>query len=499
MRNQNFFQVVVILSAVVGIASIDPKSQLSALIAVKKAAAQSACQNTQGDTPSDHNIEMKERPLIGIASYLAALGQYDQALKLVDRMKACDLRDIALVKVASTLAKGGEYDQALKLVDRMKEPGFRDIALVEVASTLAKERQFDRALQLVNIIRRHDEKALALNSIAKSLAQAGQIDRALQLANTIQLGYRKASLLDSIVDTLTEAGNYEQALRIADTIADTDEVKTHKQDAFVNIAYKLASSGKIDLALQVANRLDDRSKARALGAIASSLAKTGQFNQAMQLVETIKNDPLKAVALVRLAENLTEANQLEQVLQEVKKIQDGSMEEEFTISSIAISFAKVGQFDRALQLASSSKSDQVKDNALRSITRSLAQAGQYDRAKKVASTMKEGPDKAMAFVYIAASLAEVGKIADALQVVSSIEDRTPVTDTWFSETLMVLTEERKYNPALQMANTIRDENEKAWTLTELANELIKAGQTELASQAIKPALEIVGFEQMVRP
>src|ERR671932_651122 len=154
MRNQNFFQVVVILSAVVGITSIDPKSQLSALIAVKKAAAQSACKNTQGDNPSDHNIEMKERPLIGIASYLAALGQYDQALKLVDRMKACDLRDIALVKVASTLAKGGEYDQALKLVDRMKEPGFRDIALVEVASTLAKERQFDRALQLVNIIRR---------------------------------------------------------------------------------------------------------------------------------------------------------------------------------------------------------------------------------------------------------------------------------------------------------------------------------------------------------
>jgi ribosomal protein S7 len=42
-----------------------------------------------------------------------------------------------------------------------------------------------------------------------------------------------------------------------------------------------------------------------------------------------------------------------------------------------------------------------------------------------------------------------------------------------------------------MAKTIKDENEKAWTLAQLANDLVKAGQTELASQAIKPALKIV--------
>jgi len=135
---------------------------------------------------------------------------------------------------------------------------------------------------------------------------------------------------------------------------------------------------------------------------------------------------------------------------------------------------------------------------LRNITRSLAQAGQYDRAKKVASTMEGLKD--MAFVDIAASLAEVGKIADAVQIVSIIEARGLFPDQRLIDTVMVLTYERKkYEPALEMANAIRDENEKAWTLAWLANELVKAGQTELASQAIKPALQIVGFEQMVRP
>jgi hypothetical protein len=50
-----------------------------------------------------------------------------------------------------------------------------------------------------------------------------------------------------------------------------------------------------------------------------------------------------------------------------------------------------------------------------------------------------------------------------------------------------------------MANAIGDENTKAWTLAWLAKESVEAGQTELAAQAIKPALEIVGFEQLVRP
>jgi hypothetical protein len=42
-----------------------------------------------------------------------------------------------------------------------------------------------------------------------------------------------------------------------------------------------------------------------------------------------------------------------------------------------------------------------------------------------------------------------------------------------------------------MANAITGENEKAWVLAQLANNLVEAGQTELASQAIAPALEIV--------
>jgi len=244
--------------------------------------------------------------------------------------------------------------------------------------------------------------------------------------------------------------------------------------------------------LQLANRLDGHYQGRALGNIAGALAKTGEFNRALELVKTVKSDLAKTEVLARFAENLTEVRQLEQVLQMAQQIKIGSMEKGFTMSSIAISLAKAGQFDPALQLASTIKNDDSKAYALYNITGILAKAGQYDRAKEAASTIKEGNSyKQMAFVHIAASLAETGKVADAVQVVSSIDDRTSMPDRWLSETAMVLTEAKQYNLALQMANAITDESEKAWTLSQLANKLVEVGQTELASQAIAPALKIV--------
>jgi hypothetical protein len=211
----------------------------------------------------------------------------------------------------------------------------------------------------------------------------------------------------------------------------------------------------------------------------------------LQLVKTIQIDAAKPIALGRFAESLTEAKQLEQVWQMAKTIKVGSMEQQPMLSRIAISFASSGQIDRALQVASTIKHDDGKALALHSIVSSLAKARQYDRAKEVASTIKDDNLKATAFVYIAASLAETGKVADAVQVVSSIQYGPSRPDRWFSETAMGLAEAKQYNPALQMANAIGDESEKAWTLAWLAKESLEAGQTELASQAIAPALKIV--------
>jgi tetratricopeptide (TPR) repeat protein len=494
MQPRNVLLAVVSLCTLVGIGSIYPKSQSSAQVEVKQAAAQPACQSFRGDisSQSDFNILMKERPLISIAWYLAAVGQYDQALELVDRMKYCSSKDMALAGVASSMAKEGQIERALQLTNTIRDHDEKVIVWGSVAEKLVRIGKHDQAMKLFNnTINNELNKLRVLTRIAPSLVEAGQIEQALQAANTLKLGVNKAIVLSQIASTLAKASKYEQALEIANTIANTDEAKHNKHEAFANIAVELASSGQIDRALQLVNPLDSHNKASALGEIAVEFASSGEFDRALQLVNTIQSDPTQAIVLTFLAESLTEVRQLEQVLQIAKTIQVGSMEQQSMLSRIAIRFAKVGQPEQALQVASTIKRDDEKALVLHNIVSSLAKAGRYDQAKEVASTIKDDYLKDTAFVYLAAGLAETGKVADAVQVVSAIEQRDAIPAIWFHQTVMVLTEAKQYNPALQMANAITDENEKAWVLAQLANNLVEAGQTELASQAITPALKIV--------
>jgi hypothetical protein len=330
------------------------------------------------------------------------------------------------------------------------------------------------------------------------MAASGKIDRALQLANQLKFEDHpaKAFILRQIVASLAEAGKYDQALTIANTITGNNEAKYYQKEAIGTIAVRLAESGNIDRASQLANRLDNSSNTALLGAIASALAEKGEFNRGLQLIQNIKVDPAKAVALHQFTTTFssTDAKQLEQVLRTANQVKGESMEIKSAFSNIAISFAKAGQVDRALQIASSIKNNSyLPEHTLRKISEILAQAGQYDQAKQVASTIKVGTDKSMAFVAIAASLIEAGKVTDAVQLLSTIEGSASIPNQWIYETVMVLANAKKYNQALQMANYIQDENQKAWTLAQIANQLTEAGQPQLAAQVIKPALEIVGL------
>jgi len=495
MQPRNVLLAVISLCTLVGIGSIYPKSQSSAQVDVKQAAVQLACQSFRGEnsSESERNIQMKDRPLVSIAWYLAAVGQYDQALELVDRMKHCGFKDLALAGVASRMAKEGQIDRALQLTNTIRDHDEKAIVWGSVAEKLVRTGKHDQAMKLVNDTINDDLNKLGiLTKIVPGLVEAGQIDRALQAANTIKLDANKAIVLSHIASTLAEASKYEQALEIANTIANPNQTQDDKHEVFVKIALDLASSGQFDRALQLVNQLDSDRKASALGEIAVKLASSGQFDRALQLVKTTQSNPAHPIVLARFAESLTEARQLEPVLQMAKMIKVGSMEQQSMLSRIAISLAKVGQPEQALQVASTIKYDDQKALALPSIVRSLAKAGQYNQAKEVASTIKNDSLKGTALVHLAVGLAETGKVADAVQVVSAIEPRDGIPPAiWFSQTVMVLTEAKQYNPALQMANAVTGENEKAWVLAQLANNLVEAGQTELASQAIAPAMEIV--------
>jgi tetratricopeptide (TPR) repeat protein len=89
------------------------------------------------------------------------------------------------------------------------------------------------------------------------------------------------------------------------------------------IAGELAAAGQYNKALEVAETLKDNyeDKQRALEAIARGLAKAERYDQAIEIAKTIYDFPVKARALDAIVSKLAEKGQYDRALQVAETIQ----------------------------------------------------------------------------------------------------------------------------------------------------------------------------------
>src|SRR5919199_2963081 len=133
-------------------------------------------------------------------------------------------------------------------------------------------------------------------------------------------------------------------------------------------AWNSAVAGQYNQALEIAQSINDPNfKAMGLGAIAIELADKGQYDKALEVSKPIKDDSSKMMALDAIAPHLTTAQ----------------------------------QYDQALNIAQSIEYDEKKARALEAIARHLTTAQQYDQALEIAKTIKDDSSKKMALDAIA--------------------------------------------------------------------------------------------------
>jgi serine/threonine protein kinase len=95
-------------------------------------------------------------------------------------------------------------------------------------------------------------------------------------------------------------------------------------------------------------------------------AAAGQYDQALSLARSIKNDSLKAKALAAIAGELAENSHYDQALKVVNSIKEG-YGKEYALEEVAIKLAEKGQYDQALEVAKTIKDDSSKQRALDAI------------------------------------------------------------------------------------------------------------------------------------
>ncbi len=286
-----------------------------------------------------------------------------------------------------------------------------------------------------------------------------------------------------------------------------------------------AEQSPISCALLVAKTIEDPTeRSKAMASIAGTLAEAGQREQALQLLsearEVARIKPWPDLRLwCAIAGKYAEAGQQEQAsrilaetlitAQTVNRIYDDMKQNGlWVLPDIAIQYAKIGEFDQALQTADGIKKparDRIK--AWIGIAGEYAKAGQKEQAAQLLSVALEAAkmfaeeesvyEKSKPFTDIAGVYTQIGQKEQATLVLSqALKKAMTIPDSGNKlEALAGIAinhaKNGEFNQAHEVVNSIEGlrPHDRCMVLAEIAGGYAKAGQKDQAMLLLSQALE----------
>lgn len=233
-------------------------------------------------------------------------------------------------------------------------------------------------------------------------------------------------------------------------------------------------------ALAIATTIPDNSeRAWALYEIAQQYAKTGRMEQANKTIMLIEEPVNRTWAWTRIAGKLAETGQddsaaqiLSQALEMVEPVVfEFEKDKAMTLASIAQTFAEAGQFDQALEIATAVESKDVQAGALSRIAGQLAEAGKTEQAVQVASRALEAANA-------------IANDVDKAWAQHEVAQATAGIGQWAR--------------ALEIVRSIARPEVSVGSATEVAGHFARAGEIETAAQILSQAVadaQAVTFEK----
>jgi ankyrin repeat protein len=318
--------------------------------------------------------------------------------------------------------------------------------------------------------------------VAQALLRAGAelVETVLYIAYSMEPEVFKAATLGDIAAVLAEMGNTKKANEVLEQALDS------------------ARSIK-------------RFKGSCLYSIAKASAKAGNFNQAVDIAQSIKDEYWKAetfkdIVATSQAGKFKEAEEvLKQANDAYLMLLDNEEWEEWPAPmkvNIVTMLLEVGNIDQALEVANSINMLQFKILSLGWVATAMAKAGDVDQALNIARSFESPGDQVWALSQVAKELAKINHdqkeeevLRQALEIASSIEEARPkalaLTDV--AEALIQTdnTAESKkvLKQALESAYILEEAEPKFRALTRIADVLFEADNPAESKKVLKQALE----------
>ncbi|NET59949.1 MAG: hypothetical protein F6K47_28515 [Symploca sp. SIO2E6] len=347
-------------------------------------------------------ISSKDRILSKIALQYASIGESEQSLQTVQTIQDEFTKTNTLVDIAQLYLEAEKPQLAIPVLAQ----SFQSAQTIEDESTktdnLVKIAQLyldigepqlaipvlAQSFQTAQTIESESTKADNLVKIAQLYLDIGEpqliLSQALPIVQNLRTSYQQITLLTTIALKLTEAGQLSPALQIANSqTTEYDQV-----NILVKIAIKLAQIGEVSRAREVAQKLERDNELKVLSGIAEHYITTGQYDQAIQLAQSVKDYCHQARISHEIVGYLLNAEQYDLALQNAQMIEYRPTKYQ-ALKNIVITLAQTRKFDQALQIAQSIESVQIQAEALTQIAIQLVEAGQQGKASEVLSQALE--------------------------------------------------------------------------------------------------------------
>lgn len=411
----------------------------------------------------------------------AASGQNEKAealladaMRLIGKIEDESSKSQTLARIAIAYAAVGLPDQALQTAKTLSDATARVGVLADIANNYARVGQKEKATQVllqsaesVKAIEDVASRVNALATIAAQFAKLGQkektaemLSQSLQMAKNLRDAEAKIFALSQVADKYGEVGQKEKSLEI------------------LTLALQTAKTAK--------GSRSDYNWNLALSSLASAYSAAGQHDQAFEVARLMVNGYIaKPIAFVQLAVKLLEAGQKNKANEALAAAYQAATTDVDSparangLSMVGVGYAKAGQYERALKIASQIEQDYAKRRSMifTTIADRYAKVGQKAKALQlltqaaqalaIPSTNEEGwPPGRDAVIK---GYAELGRYDLALQTVKEIQEYyTEAIARGLSIIAQKQAEAGHLNQAMQTARTIQDEATKAKTLADIA-------------------------------
>jgi molybdopterin-guanine dinucleotide biosynthesis protein A len=381
-----------------------------------------------------------------------------------------------------------------------------------VFSNLGDRDALHRLLKAIQKIESEYSKAEAMKGLIEAMANTKNkegLAHVLELAKAESLSTVPENLVKSFALVLAEQGELAQALDLSEDIEDG----WSKGLILETVALKMLQEGEVEQALQLLNRLErqqfqvrERIKMRV---IALTLIQQGKFNQALAVIESTNNSDnwdwestLNSSSVESLAQAFAEKENkdgLYKLVAILRKISNKYKEydrnynhnREYSLRSIAVAFAQIGEFEHALATVNEIESEDYyaatdsKEDALCKITSFMADVGDKNGLEKILAMLETVRFPGVLCVSLAHAFAEVHEFEQALTVAERIGDELKEANAfiYIAQKMIQAGHKTNINQVFARTKMITSEYWRAKVRTEISQALAQAGELEMALQA----------------